>query len=212
MQLFDKTPPSFELTDETKINNHNTKLYRIRAVRDIQIPDLVISKGTLGGWVESMYLSNGTLRLQDNAWVMDEAEVWDNAQLSGWSGAFGFAQISGNAKVIQNAGIGGFASVSKDTLIAGTSTVVGHSIIQHSARIMGNSHISDEAKIGGQTIILDSAVYEEVHIIGYGLVQDSNISGQGSLRGAMTVTDSRLILENDEVLHDAVFTRFNSSK
>lgn len=59
----------YKLTDET-INLNGVTLYRIEAIKDFG----EIKKGDKGGFIES----ENNLALEGNAWVSDDACVYDN--------------------------------------------------------------------------------------------------------------------------------------
>lgn len=91
---------SYELTGEHKIARHNdlgyaTSLTRIRATRNI--PAAGVSKGDLGGWVQSLTLPDGTPRIQDDAWLFDNAELHGTAILRGRAQARHSATVRGTA-------------------------------------------------------------------------------------------------------------------
>lgn len=73
----------FELTSETKINIFGKKLFRIKAL----ISFGNVEAGETGGWVEK----EENVNQSGDAWVFDNAEVFDNA----W--------VFGNARVFDNA-------------------------------------------------------------------------------------------------------------
>ena len=73
----------YELTSETMINVFGIKLFRIRATVSFGN----VTKGDLGGWVESERTLSG------NAWVYGNAQVYGGARV------YGNAWVSGNAAV-----------------------------------------------------------------------------------------------------------------
>ena len=64
----------YELTGTTKVNDWGVTVHQIRATEDI--PRFGVSKGDLGGWVESETLRNGDARVSGNAWVFGNAQVY----------------------------------------------------------------------------------------------------------------------------------------
>ena len=85
------------LTDQSK-EFHNTTVYRIRALRDINDS---IKKGDFGGYIESENnLSHeGTCWVDDAAIVCEKARVKDNAMVYGNPKIYGHAIIADNAVV-----------------------------------------------------------------------------------------------------------------
>ena len=69
----------YELTGTTKVNDWGVTVHQIRATEDI--PRWGVSKGDLGGWVESETLRNGDARVSGDAWVSGDAQVSGNAQV-----------------------------------------------------------------------------------------------------------------------------------
>ncbi len=107
----------YELTDETKVVNRVT-LHRIKALRDFYN----VKAGDLGGFIQK----EENLSHEGNAWVGDEAcvyqdsqicdhaRVYENAKVFGKAWVFGYAQIYGHAKVCGDALIFGTAWFSGD--------------------------------------------------------------------------------------------------
>jgi hypothetical protein len=79
----------FELTSETKINIFGKKLFRIKAL----ISFGNVEAGETGGWVEK----EENVNQSGDAWVFDNAEVFDNARVSDNAWVFGNARVSDNA-------------------------------------------------------------------------------------------------------------------
>ena len=94
----------FELTSETKINIFGKKLFRIKALVSFG----VVKTGETGGWVEK----EENVNQSGDAWVFDNAEVFDNARVFGNAEVSGNARVFGNAEVSDNAWVSGNAEVS----------------------------------------------------------------------------------------------------
>lgn len=73
---------------DTIINCEGKKLFRIKAA--VAIAALGISKGDLGGYIES---EQNLSQVSDNAWVYGNARVYGNAQV------YGNARVYGDARV-----------------------------------------------------------------------------------------------------------------
>lgn len=94
----------FELTSETKINIFGKKLFRIKALVSFG----VVKTGETGGWVEK----EENVNQSGDAWVFDNAEVFDNARVFDNAEVSGNARVFGNAEVSDNAWVSGNAEVS----------------------------------------------------------------------------------------------------
>src|SRR6266567_1208576 len=102
----------YELTDETCKVAGKT-LYRIRALRDIDL--FGVNTGDLGGFVEDTY----NLSQDGDAWVFDDAQVFDDARVSDNAEVYGNAHVSGDAQVYGNAHVSGDAHVFDDARMYG---------------------------------------------------------------------------------------------
>lgn len=67
----------YKLTNESMINAAGKKLFRIKALVDIE--GYGVKKGDLGGWIEK----EDNLSQSGNAWIFGEAKVYDDAEVSG---------------------------------------------------------------------------------------------------------------------------------
>lgn len=130
-----KTMRNYELTSETMSHNGRT-LYRIRATRDFFINSVTLIKaGTLGGWVE------GYRNLQGDAWVADEAKVYDDACV------FGHALIAGCAEIFEWAKVFGWAKIYDSVKIFGHAQIYGQAFICHGVEVSGQVEVSGSASI-----------------------------------------------------------------
>lgn len=86
----------YRLTDET-MEYHGRTLHRIQALKDFRD----VKAGDLGGWINS----EENLSQYGNAWVADEAKVFQFARVCDNALVFGTAEISGDATVFGNAEI-----------------------------------------------------------------------------------------------------------
>ena len=158
----------FELTGITSVFEGKT-LYRIRALKDFPADNPFITKGDLGGWVESeLNLSqNGNCWIYDDAKVMDSALVSENAELNFQCIVRGNAKIYGSSILRDNAIIKDYAEV------------------YGNAEVMLNARISDFGKVFGNAIVTDSAeVLNYGKIFGNGSLRDTSlIEGNGRVGG-----------------------------
>lgn len=126
----------YELIAETRRVFRGRTLYRIRAIKDFYD----ISKGELGGWIES----EDNLSQENDCWVYYDAIVYDNATVYGKARVYGHAIISDYAKIHENA-------VVFDAVIRGYADVFG------SAKLRGSAVACDNASISGNCCIHGSA-------------------------------------------------------
>ena len=121
----------FELMDDFIINIFGIKLFRLKA----KVDGKHYKKGEIGGFVESLKLKNGGARVFGDAWVSGNAQVYNNAQVSGDARVFGDAWVSGNAQVYNNAQVSGDAWVSGDAQVYGDANVSGNAWVYGKLKI-----------------------------------------------------------------------------
>jgi len=90
-----KEKQEFELTSESIVNAFGIKLFRIKSL----VKGKYYNKGELGGFVESLNLTNGDARVYGNAWVYGDAQVYGNARVYGNAWVSGDAQVYGTLKI-----------------------------------------------------------------------------------------------------------------
>jgi carbonic anhydrase/acetyltransferase-like protein (isoleucine patch superfamily) len=133
---------NYEFTGETKtiihpINGKEVVLHQIQATEDI--PSQSLTKGDIGGWIQSYD------NLKDNAWVGENAKVFENAC------------VYGNARVYANAYVYGNAHVSEDAWVDGDAWVFGDARVFDNAQIYGKARVFDKAKVFGYAMVCGSA-------------------------------------------------------
>ena len=145
--------PKYKLTDETT-NLLGRTLYRIEALKDF----CEIKKGDKGGFIES----ENNLAHEGDAWVSDNACVYDNAWVSGNGQVYGNARVCGNARVYNHAYVYGDARVYGDAFVC------------------GYAHLSDNAQVYGHACVYgDACVYSDAFVRGYARVcGDAEISNK----------------------------------
>ena len=124
----------YEIVKDNFKEIYGIKVYRIRALKDIQNRHQDIKAGDLGGFIES----ERNLLQHDNCWIFDDAIVF------------------GNAKVRDSANICEHAQISDNAIIMGYATIMGHSKICDHAKIGGRALISERAEIDENAQIWDS--------------------------------------------------------
>ena len=121
-------------------DNDGTKLYRIRALRDIDTVMGVVKRGDLGGYVAS----EANLTKFSDAWIFDDSVVRDNAVVRGG------AVVRHSSVICDNALIGGKAKL-LNSYVCGNATVIG------SGRMV-DCFVNQNAVVGAQTMLFKSSV------------------------------------------------------
>ena len=130
----------YELTSETKVIN-GVELHRIKALKSFGN----IKEGDLGGWIESEKI----LSQDGDAWVGENAAVFENAKVYGYATVCGNAKVRGNAKVCGNAWVGYNARVDRDAWVSGNTRVSGNATVSGNAKVRGNATINGDAVVCG---------------------------------------------------------------
>ena len=165
----------YEFTGET-ICYKDHMLHRIRALVDVFRRGEVIAKaGDLGGWIESEY----NLSHDNNAWIKDDAKVFekarveDDALVSGSatmrdrSSAYdeaivcGEVQISGYSEVNDSAVVKDHVWLSERVSVSGRARISGRAWIRDTVAISGNSIVYGKPWISGNVILKDDAVIRD---------------------------------------------------
>ena len=118
----------YKLTDET-IEVEGKALYRIEALKDF----CEIKKGDKGGFIES----EDNLSHEGNAWVYDDACVYDNALVTD------DACVSDNARVYNDARLSGNSWVYDHSRVYGTARVTDDACVCGTARVYDNDWVYD---------------------------------------------------------------------
>ena len=124
----------YKLTDET-IEVEGKSLYRIEALKDF----CEIKKGDKGGFIES----EDNLSQEGNAWVYDDACVYDNAFVTDDALVYDNARVYGNASVSNNARVYGDACVYDNARVCGNSRVYGTARLTDDACVCGTARVYD---------------------------------------------------------------------
>lgn len=126
----------YELTNEIKNLPGGVVLYRIRALRNID----VAAAGELGGFVQS----ERNLDHDGEAWVTGNAMVYGNAMVMDDARVSENAMVSENATVRGNAWVSGNAKAFGDADVFGDSDVCGEANLYGEVCIDGNAEISKD--------------------------------------------------------------------
>ena len=167
----------FKLTDET-IKLNGVTLYRIEALKDFG----EIKKGDKGGFVES----ENNLTHDGDAWVSDDACVYNNARVSGNAHVYGEACVFDNARVYNNAFVSGYAQVYGNAFVYGNAwlydntCVCDYAWVADNARVYGDANVCDDSSVFGSACVYDNArVCGDALVRGYACVcGDAEISNK----------------------------------
>lgn len=204
----------YELLTDQSQEFHNTKVYRIRALRDVND---YIKKGDFGGYIESENnLSHeGTCWVDDAAIVCGKARVKDNAMVYDNPRIYGHAIIADNAVVSGKAYIYDFALVSENATVFENAHLEDHCHVHGDARVFGTSEISDNANIYGNSAIFDNAmVYENAIVEKLGVVKENaRVRGNCRITGIATISSNANIeggIIDDGDISEHAFIRSNN--
>ncbi|MBK3780130.1 hypothetical protein G3A43_07655 [Paraburkholderia aspalathi] len=195
--------PKYKLLEHDCIELDEATLYRIQALRKLRTG---VKIGELGGYIQS----EANLAQDGEAWVTDDAKVYEQAIVSGNAVVSGKAVVRGNAKVLGEARVGQTANVFGSStvqdfaeingnahaygasLIRGSATVTGNAHVYDSARVWGNSHIEGHAHLREYALACGSALIGGcVNMYGCAVVHHGNISGYAHVRGHAVVASNR---------------------
>ena len=138
----------YKLTDET-INLNGATLYRIEALKDFG----EIKKGDKGGFIES----ENNLSHEGNAWVYDDACVYDNALVTDDACVSDNARVYGNAWLYNNTRVCGYAWVADNARVYGDAIVCDDSSVFGSACVYDNAHVYGDALVRGYACVRGDA-------------------------------------------------------
>lgn len=112
-------------------------VHRIQAL--IDIPEIGVKKGDLGGFVECEY----NLSHEGNCWIFDEATVIGNAQV------FENALVKGNAHMLENSKAYGESIIRGETILKGHTVINDYCVITKKVCISGNASFHGNIRICG---------------------------------------------------------------
>ena len=163
----------YELTSETKVIN-GVEVHRIKALKSFGN----IKEGDLGGWIES----EKNLSQDGNAWIFDNATVYDNARVGGDAKVRDNARVGDNAKVRDNAWVGENAWVNGDALVGGDAWVNGNSLVGGNAEVRDNAWVGDNAWVNGNSLVGGNAEVYGNSWVGYNAKVGGNVNVRDNAR------------------------------
>ena len=175
-------------------------LYRIKALKDFGN----VKKSDIGGYVES---ENNLSQLGDcwiydnavvvgNARVRNNAQVCDNAIVRDDARVFANTQIYNDAVVMGNAKVCGNAEVCYKAIVCGNARVYGN------ARVRNNAQVCDNAQIYGNAKVCDNAqIYDNAVVVGNAKVCDNaEVSGNARIWGNAEVSGDAIISSDKDYI------------
>lgn len=138
----------YQLVKEDFVVCEGKPLFRIMACKEIRpCNGDIVPPGELGGYVES----EENLSQFGDAWIYDDACVFDAARVSDSAIVAGDAKVHGRAQVCECAVVSGKAEVLGSARVCDCAFVGGHSSVG------GTSLVSGSARIGGFAVVLGDA-------------------------------------------------------
>lgn len=151
------------------------RLYRIKALRDIEIPlkrnnyTKKIKKGALGGYIASY----NNLSQEDNSWVYEGAMVYDNARVMNNSVVESVSIICGNAVVSSTV----FTKSPRSPHLG--------AVIRDYAEVI-DSYVGINTVIGGRATIYNTVICSSTNFLKIyenSKINNSNIRAKGDIYG-----------------------------
>ena len=147
----------YEITSDCKTVD-NVKVCRVKALRDININEIVKTKeGSLGGFIEK----EGNLSQEGEAWVFGDAVVRDNAKISD------NAWVSSKAVVRDNAWVKDNAVVRDNAVVSGKAMVGGKAVVKCGTNLSDSVKVSSGKVCASEDIIFDSQDKLDNYLKGY---------------------------------------------
>lgn len=125
----------YEMTTLT-IEHEGRTLSMVKAIKDFGD----VKAGDLGGFIEK----EENLSHLGDAWVADNAKVYDNAAVRG------DAQVYGNAKVYDKALVYNEAQVYGEAKVHGNAQVYDNGKVYGEAEISGNAQVCEKGEVYGE--------------------------------------------------------------
>lgn len=138
----------YELIEDDFILYKGKKLYRIRALRDID-KYLEINEGDIGGYIEGYR----NLSQEGICWIYDDAKVYGNASVKDSATVMGNAEVYGNARVRDEARVERSAEVFGNAILKDLAIVGDHTKVYNNARLEGRVFVFKNAEICGNAVV-----------------------------------------------------------
>lgn len=186
----------FSLTSQTLQINGKT-LTRIQATQAFGD----VANGQLGGFVEK----ESNLSQTGNAWIYDNAKVFDNAVISGNAKVKHNSTIEHNAQIKGNAIVEGDSQVRHNAIVEGDSNLKEHCLAQDNTHILGNAKLSGFAIAQEQSTIKGNAkVYGNARVRG-----DCVIDGDATLADRCQILDHAIVRGGSYINGEAIIQGYS---
>lgn len=162
------------------------RVYRIQAIRDFE----GIKAGTLGGYVgcERNLAHDGTCWIHDESICMDNAVVYESAQMYGNSRAFDYARIHGEAVIQDRSGVMEYGDIYGKTLIKDFAIVSGTARIYNNATLSGEAIVKGPAEVYGHAVLKDEVLIVGASIYEHAVMEQKARAGEKAIvRGYSTI-------------------------
>ncbi|MDG6327572.1 polymer-forming cytoskeletal protein [Glaesserella parasuis] len=158
------TQKKYELLKDDTVEHFGRTLYRIKAL----ITFGLVGAGQLGGYIET----EKNLDHSGNAWVYDNALVYDDARVYGNACVYDDAWVYGDARVYGN------ACVYDNARVFGNACVYGNAGVYGKAWVFGNAWVFGDARVRSFAVISERKM----------IFWASNV---GSENGTLTVSNGK---------------------
>ncbi len=204
-KLMNKFVGKITFTNGTKYKMvpESNGLYRIIALKDFGN----VKEGDVGGLIENPenLSQDGHCWIGQDASVVGNSVVHDDAQVYGFARISQFVLIGNNAKVYDSASLHGNISIYDNAQVFGNVNISGRCYVRHNAKvydsaevvnssIIGNAKVFDCAVILNATIDDDAKVFDEHHIkFGYCNKDLSNLADSIRCQTGLAVMNGEII-------------------
>lgn len=154
-----KTQARLVLLEQDTIEHKGITLYRIQATRRFtDIAGNVITAGTLGGYVA--HAGNISARSSHRCWIDEDVRVYGNAQISD------NARITGQTEVFEDAFIGGNVQISNAYAPNDHTQVYGQTELGGEVRTYGNVKFYGKAQLDGTLFLTGNVRVRDIRLFG----------------------------------------------
>ena len=133
---------NFKLRPDLAIDFDGRKLFRIEAVCDIKEHN--VKAGDLGGFVEKEENIGGNAWVRDNAKVYDIALVYGNASICDDALVYDSAHVFGNARVCNNAKVFGNARVCDKAMVYGNASICDYVVVSNDSHVYAQGSMRND--------------------------------------------------------------------
>ena len=195
----------YELTNISMEFGERT-LYRIRALKDFAD----VKTGDLGGWVSS----ENNLSQKGECWIYDEAKCMDNARMYDDSCMYGYSEMYDSSRMHGDSKMYNYSEMHNSSRMYGYSKMYDSSEMHDSSTMYGNSIMYGNSMMCGYSKMFDntemfddSAMYEYSVMNGYSIM-----FGNSEMYGDSEMHDhSRMygdsILKDEEKLYGELISK-----